>query len=58
MWTGGLPTKAGYLTYLRSPTSMETGPNTTTTTARILQRFVFLCKLGLLLLKPHWDYQI
>ena len=57
MWTGGLLTKAGYLTYLGFPTSMKTGPNTTTT-ARILQRFAFLCKLGLLLLKPHWDYQI
>ena len=25
---------------------------------RILQGFAFLCKLGLLLFKPHWDYQI
>ena len=29
-----------------------------TTRTRILQRFVFLCKLRLLLLKPRWDYQI
>ena len=26
MWTGGLPTKAGYLTYLGSPRAMSTGP--------------------------------
>ena len=24
----------------------------------ILQGFAFLCKLGLLLFQPHWDYQI
>ena len=24
----------------------------------ILKGFAFLCKLGLLLFKPHWDYQI
>ena len=29
-----------------------------TTRTRILQRFAFLCKLRLLLLKPRWDYQI
>ena len=29
-----------------------------TTTTRILQGFAFLCKLGLLLFKPHWDYKI
>ena len=29
-----------------------------TTTNRILQDFAFLCKLGLLLFYPHWDYQI
>ena len=29
-----------------------------TTMTRILQGFAFLCKLGLLLFKPHWDYQI
>ena len=29
-----------------------------TTKTRILQGFAFLCKLGLLLFKPHWDYKI
>ena len=29
-----------------------------TTMTRILQGFAFLCKLGLLLFQPHWDYQI
>ena len=29
-----------------------------TTTTRILQGFAFLCKLRLLLFKPHWDYKI
>ena len=29
-----------------------------TTTTRILQLFAFLCKLGILLFKPHCDYQI
>ena len=29
-----------------------------TTTTRILQGFVSLFKVGLLLLKPHWEYQI
>ena len=29
-----------------------------TTMTRILQGFAFLCKLGFLLFKPHWDYQI
>ena len=29
-----------------------------TTTTRIIQGFAFLCKLGLLLFKPQWDYQI
>ena len=29
-----------------------------TTRTRILQGFAFLCKLGLLLFKPRWDYQI
>ena len=29
-----------------------------TTTTRILQDFAFLCKLGLLFSKPHWEYQI
>ena len=29
-----------------------------TTTTRILQGFAFLGKLGLLLFKPRWDYQI
>ena len=29
-----------------------------TTRTRILQRFAFMCKLRLLLLKPRWDYQI
>ena len=29
-----------------------------TTMTRILQDFAFLCKLGLLLFKPHWGYQI
>ena len=28
-----------------------------TTTTRILQGFAFLCKLRLLLFKPHWDYK-
>ena len=28
------------------------------TTTRFLQSFAFLCKLGFLLSKPHWDYQI
>ena len=28
------------------------------TTTRILQGFAFLCKLGLLLFKPRWDYKI
>ena len=28
------------------------------TMSRILQGFAFLCKLGLLLFKPHWGYQI
>ena len=26
MWTGGLPTQEGYLTYVGFPTSMYTGP--------------------------------
>ena len=29
-----------------------------TTTTRILQGFAFLCKLGLLLFNPRWEYQI
>ena len=29
-----------------------------TATTRIPQDFAFLCKLGLLLSKPHWDYKI
>ena len=29
-----------------------------TTTTRIAQGFAFLCKLGLLLFNPRWDYQI
>ena len=29
-----------------------------TTTTRILQGFAFLCKLGRLLFKPHWDYNL
>ena len=29
-----------------------------TTMTRILEGFAFLCKLGLLLFKPHWSYQI
>ena len=29
-----------------------------TTTTRILRGIAFLDKLGLLLFKPHWDYQI
>ena len=29
-----------------------------TTTTRILQGFAFLCKLGLFLFNPRWDYQI
>ena len=29
-----------------------------TTTTWILQGFAFLCKLGLLLFNPRWDYQI
>ena len=29
-----------------------------TTTTRILQGFAFLCKLGLLVFNPRWDYQI
>ena len=29
-----------------------------TTTTRIFQGFAFVCKLRLLLFKPHWDYQI
>ena len=31
---------------------------TVTTTAIILQGIVFLCELGLLLFKPHWNDQI
>ena len=29
-----------------------------TTTTRILQGFGFMCKLRLLLFKPHWDYKV
>ena len=29
-----------------------------TTITRILQGFAVLCKLGLLLFNPRWDYQI
>ena len=29
-----------------------------TTTTEILQRFSFLWRLGVLLFKPRWDYQI
>ena len=29
-----------------------------TTTTRILQGIAFVCKIRLLLFKPHWDYQI
>ena len=29
-----------------------------TSITRILRGFAFLCKLGIFLFKPHWDYQI
>ena len=54
-----------WLPHITSPGTSVIAPNRPfarwhhfTSTTRILQGFAFLCKLGLSLFKPHWDYKI